>query len=185
MQTPWCTAGFGTVYGQPVGIVANNGILFSEAALKGAHFVELCAQRKVPLLFLQNITGFMVGRKVRVGLPRTCCRTMRAATLPCCVPEGSMLALEGAWTQHKKQFMQTDPRLVPQSIDTQESGTPVCTTCRQPVCYRGVACAKCAFVCERAVRGRRDCQGWCQDGDGCCKCKGGCNALTGRMYEPR
>lgn len=52
-----CDAGFGTIYGQPVGIVANNGVLFSEAALKGAHFVELCGQRKIPLLFLQNITG--------------------------------------------------------------------------------------------------------------------------------
>jgi 3-methylcrotonyl-CoA carboxylase beta subunit/propionyl-CoA carboxylase len=49
--------------GYPVGIVANNGILFSESALKGAHFIELCGQRKVPLLFLQNITGFMVGRQ--------------------------------------------------------------------------------------------------------------------------
>ena len=55
--------GFAHLYGVPVGIVANNGILFSESAQKGAHFIELCAQRKVPLLFLQNITGFMVGRK--------------------------------------------------------------------------------------------------------------------------
>ena len=55
--------GFARIHGYPVGIVANNGILFSESALKGAHFVELCAQRGVPLLFLQNITGFMVGRK--------------------------------------------------------------------------------------------------------------------------
>ena len=47
----------------PVGIIANNGILFSESAQKGAHFIELCCQRKVPLIFLQNITGFMVGRK--------------------------------------------------------------------------------------------------------------------------
>jgi 3-methylcrotonyl-CoA carboxylase beta subunit len=56
--------GFAHVEGMPVGIVANNGILFSESAEKGAHFVELCCQRKVPLVFLQNITGFMVGRKV-------------------------------------------------------------------------------------------------------------------------
>ena len=49
--------------GMPVGIVANNGVLFSESALKGAHFVELCSQRKIPLVFLQNITGFMVGQK--------------------------------------------------------------------------------------------------------------------------
>ena len=55
--------GFAHVKGCPVGIVANNGVLFSEAAQKGAHFVELCSQRRIPLLFLQNITGFMVGRK--------------------------------------------------------------------------------------------------------------------------
>lgn len=57
-----CSAGFSTIYGQPVGIVANNGVLFSEAALKGAHFVELCGQRKIPLLFLQNITGKQCGQ---------------------------------------------------------------------------------------------------------------------------
>ena len=55
--------GFGRVMGYPIGIVANNGILFSESSLKGAHFVELCCQRKVPLLFMQNITGFMVGKE--------------------------------------------------------------------------------------------------------------------------
>jgi 3-methylcrotonyl-CoA carboxylase beta subunit len=55
--------GFAHIEGMPVGIIANNGILFSEAALKGAHFIELCCQRKIPLVFLQNITGFMVGRK--------------------------------------------------------------------------------------------------------------------------
>ena len=55
--------GFAHIHGMPVGIVANNGILFSESAQKGAHFIELCAQRKIPLVFLQNITGFMVGRK--------------------------------------------------------------------------------------------------------------------------
>lgn len=59
--------GFAHVNGMPIGIVANNGILFSEAALKGAHFVELCSQRKVPLVFLQNITGFMVGQKYETG----------------------------------------------------------------------------------------------------------------------
>ena len=55
--------GFARIEGMPVGIIANNGILFSESALKGAHFIELCCQRKTPLVFLQNITGFMVGRK--------------------------------------------------------------------------------------------------------------------------
>ena len=55
--------GFAHVKGCPVGVIANNGVLFSESAQKGAHFVELCSQRKIPLVFLQNITGFMVGRK--------------------------------------------------------------------------------------------------------------------------
>lgn len=59
--------GFARIWGYPVGIVANKGILFSESALKGAHFIELCAQRGIPLLFLQNITGFMVGRKYEAG----------------------------------------------------------------------------------------------------------------------
>ncbi len=59
--------GFARLYGYPLGIVANNGILFSESAQKGAHFIELCAQRGIPLLFLQNITGFMVGRKYENG----------------------------------------------------------------------------------------------------------------------
>ena len=55
--------GFAYIHGIPVGIIANNGVLFSESAVKGAHFVELCSQRKIPLVFLQNITGFMVGRR--------------------------------------------------------------------------------------------------------------------------
>src|SRR5690606_8039091 len=59
--------GFAHINGYPVGIVANNGILFSESALKGAHFIELCAQRDIPLIFLQNITGFMVGSKYERG----------------------------------------------------------------------------------------------------------------------
>ena len=59
--------GFAHLHGVPVGILANNGILFSESALKGAHFIELCAQRRIPLIFLQNITGFMVGRKYEQG----------------------------------------------------------------------------------------------------------------------
>jgi len=59
--------GFARLWGYPIGIVANNGILFSESAQKGAHFIELCAQRGIPLVFLQNITGFMVGRKYENG----------------------------------------------------------------------------------------------------------------------
>jgi len=64
-QTLVC--GFARIWGYPVGILANNGILFSESALKGAHFIELCCQRGIPLLFLQNISGFMVGRKYESG----------------------------------------------------------------------------------------------------------------------
>mmetsp|Transcript_2977 Transcript_2977/g.4356 ORF Transcript_2977/g.4356 Transcript_2977/m.4356 type:complete len:586 (+) Transcript_2977:51-1808(+) len=59
--------GFAKIHGYPVGIIANNGILFSESALKGAHFIELCCQRQIPLLFLQNISGFMVGKKYETG----------------------------------------------------------------------------------------------------------------------
>ena len=59
--------GFARIHGHPVGIVANNGVLFSEAAMKGAHFIELCDQRGIPLLFLQNISGFMVGRDAEAG----------------------------------------------------------------------------------------------------------------------
>jgi 3-methylcrotonyl-CoA carboxylase beta subunit len=60
---PTLVTGFAHIEGMPVGIVANNGVLFSESAMKGAHFIELCCQRRVPLVFLQNITGFMVGQK--------------------------------------------------------------------------------------------------------------------------
>ncbi|CEM07578.1 unnamed protein product [Vitrella brassicaformis CCMP3155] len=59
--------GFGHLYGVPVGVLANNGVLFSEAALKGAHFIELCAKRQIPILFIQNITGFMVGHAAEKG----------------------------------------------------------------------------------------------------------------------
>jgi 3-methylcrotonyl-CoA carboxylase beta subunit len=59
--------GFAHIHGHPVGIIANNGVLFSESAMKGAHFIELCDKRKIPLLFLQNITGFMVGREYEMG----------------------------------------------------------------------------------------------------------------------
>ena len=54
--------GYARLYGQLVGVIGNNGVLFSESALKGAHFIQLCAQKKIPLIFLQNITGFMVGK---------------------------------------------------------------------------------------------------------------------------
>ena len=64
---PTLVTGFARICGHPAGIVANNGILFSESALKGAHFIELCDQRRVPLVFLQNITGFMVGRAYEAG----------------------------------------------------------------------------------------------------------------------
>jgi 3-methylcrotonyl-CoA carboxylase beta subunit len=64
---PTLVTGFAHIWGYPVGILANNGILFSQSAQKGAHFIELCAQRGIPLVFLQNITGFMVGRKYEAG----------------------------------------------------------------------------------------------------------------------
>ena len=64
---PTLVCGFGHLMGYPVGVVANNGVIFGESALKGAHFVELCSQRRIPLLFLQNITGFMVGKRYEQG----------------------------------------------------------------------------------------------------------------------
>jgi 3-methylcrotonyl-CoA carboxylase beta subunit len=63
MYGPTIVTGFMKLYGMQVGVVANNGVLYSECALKAAHFIELCCQRNVPILFLQNITGFMVGKK--------------------------------------------------------------------------------------------------------------------------
>ncbi len=71
--------GFARIWGMQVGILANNGILFSESALKGAHFIELCCQRRIPLLFLQNIAGFMVGRKYEAGASQ---RTARSSLPP-------------------------------------------------------------------------------------------------------
>jgi 3-methylcrotonyl-CoA carboxylase beta subunit len=64
---PTLVTGFARLHGHPVGIVANNGVLFSESALKGAHFIELCDQRGIPLVFLQNISGFMVGKDYEQG----------------------------------------------------------------------------------------------------------------------
>ena len=83
--------GFAHIKGCPVGIVANNGVLFSEAAQKGAHFIELCAQRKIPLVFLQNITGFMVGRKYEnEGIARHGAK-MVTAVATAAVPKVTML----------------------------------------------------------------------------------------------
>ncbi|XP_054161746.1 methylcrotonoyl-CoA carboxylase beta chain, mitochondrial-like [Oppia nitens] len=64
---PTLVTGFARLFGYPIGIVANNGVLFSESALKGAHFIQLCCQRKIPLVFLQNITGFMIGKDAENG----------------------------------------------------------------------------------------------------------------------
>ncbi|MGH3623257.1 MAG: carboxyl transferase domain-containing protein, partial [Sciscionella sp.] len=64
---PTLVTGFARIHGHPIGVVANNGVLFGESAVKGAHFIELCDQRRIPLVFLQNITGFMVGREYEAG----------------------------------------------------------------------------------------------------------------------
>jgi len=64
---PTVVCGFARIWGYPVGVIGNNGVLFSESALKATHFIELCAQRNIPLIFLQNITGFMVGKKFEQG----------------------------------------------------------------------------------------------------------------------
>ncbi|HEX4997055.1 MAG TPA: carboxyl transferase domain-containing protein [Terriglobia bacterium] len=67
LYAPTVICGFARIWGYPVGIIANNGVLFSESALKATHFIELCCQRRIPLVFLQNITGFMVGKKAEHG----------------------------------------------------------------------------------------------------------------------
>ncbi|MGH6836356.1 MAG: carboxyl transferase domain-containing protein [Methylocella sp.] len=83
--------GFAHIFGYPVGILANNGILFSESALKGAHFIELCAQRKIPLVFLQNITGFMVGQKYEAqGIAKDGAKLV-AAVACTCVPKFTII----------------------------------------------------------------------------------------------
>src|SRR5437588_8786166 len=64
---PTIVTGFARIFGYKVGILANNGVLFSESALKATHFIELCNQRRIPLIFLQNITGFMVGKEYERG----------------------------------------------------------------------------------------------------------------------
>ena len=83
--------GFAHIMGCPVGIVANNGVLFAESAEKGAHFVELCSQRNIPLVFLQNITGFMVGRKYEnAGIARAGAK-MVTAVATTSVPKITMI----------------------------------------------------------------------------------------------
>jgi 3-methylcrotonyl-CoA carboxylase beta subunit len=79
--------GFARIWGHPVGIVANNGVLFSESAVKGAHFIELCDQRRIPLVFLQNITGFMVGREYEAGGIAKHGAKMVTAVATCRVPK--------------------------------------------------------------------------------------------------
>lgn len=82
--------GFGRIFGQPVGIIGNNGILFNESALKGAHFIELCTQRNIPLVFLQNITGFMV---CKLGLFSVTLLLKELSTPLCYFEEGHALNL--------------------------------------------------------------------------------------------
>ncbi|MDA8049699.1 MAG: methylcrotonoyl-CoA carboxylase [Rhodospirillales bacterium] len=88
---PTLVTGFAHIFGYPVGIIANNGILFSESAEKGAHFIELCTQRGIPLVFLQNITGFMVGRKYEAGGIAKHGAKMVAAVASAAVPKFTMI----------------------------------------------------------------------------------------------
>ncbi|WP_206454235.1 carboxyl transferase domain-containing protein [Aurantimonas marina] len=88
---PTLVCGFAHLRGMPVGIIANNGVLFSESAVKGAHFVELCSQRNIPLVFLQNITGFMVGRQYEAGGIAKHGAKLVAAVATTAVPKITML----------------------------------------------------------------------------------------------
>jgi 3-methylcrotonyl-CoA carboxylase beta subunit len=85
--------GFGKIHGLPIGIVANNGILFSDSSLKAAHFVQLCGQRKVPILFVQNITGFMVGKQAENnGIAKDGAKLVTAVS---CVPVPKLTLIVG------------------------------------------------------------------------------------------
>jgi hypothetical protein len=100
--------GFARIEGMPVGIIANNGILFSESAQKGAHFIELCCQRKIPLVFLQNITGFMVGRKYEnEGIARTAPRWSRPWP-----PPGAQVHHHHRRQLRRRQLRHVRPRLL-------------------------------------------------------------------------
>ncbi len=85
--------GFGKIHGLPIGIVANNGVLFSDSSLKAAHFVQLCGQRKVPILFVQNITGFMVGKQAENnGIAKDGAKLVTAVS---CVPVPKLTLIVG------------------------------------------------------------------------------------------
>lgn len=85
--------GFGKIYGLPIGIVANNGILFSDSSLKAAHFVQLCGQRQIPILFVQNITGFMVGKQAENnGIAKDGAKLVTAVS---CVPVPKLTLIVG------------------------------------------------------------------------------------------
>ncbi len=85
--------GFGKIHGLPIGIVANNGVLFSDSSLKAAHFVQICGQRKVPILFLQNITGFMVGKQAEnSGIAKDGAKLVTAVS---CVPVPKLTLIVG------------------------------------------------------------------------------------------
>ena len=102
--------GFAWIEGMPVGIIANNGILFSESAQKGAHFIELCCQRKVPLVFLQNITGFMVGRKYEnEGIARHGAKMVTAVS---CAQVPKFTVIIGG-SVRRRQLRHVRPRLRP------------------------------------------------------------------------
>ena len=107
-QTLIC--GFAHIWGYPVGIIANNGILFSESSLKGAHFIELCCQRNIPLVFLQNITGFMVGKKYEAGGIARDGAKLVTAVATAGVPKFTVVIGGSLW---RRQLRHVRPRLQP------------------------------------------------------------------------
>ena len=102
--------GFAHMHGQPVGILANNGVLFAESAVKGAHFIELCNQRNIPLLFLQNITGFMVGTEAeRGGIAKHSAKLVYAVSTAR-VPRFTVIIARVLW---RRKLRHVRPRLRP------------------------------------------------------------------------
>jgi acetyl-CoA carboxylase carboxyltransferase component len=138
--------GFAHVWGYPVGVLANNGVLFSESALKATHFIELCAQRSVPLVFLQNITGFMVGRQFETGGIAKDGAKMVAAVSNACVPKFTVIiggsygagnyGMCGRAYGPRQLWMWPNARI--SVMGGEQAANVLCTVKRDQLAHRGV-----------------------------------------------
>ena len=182
--------------GVPVGIIANNGVLFSESAVKGAHFVELCAQRRIPLVFLQNITGFMVGRRYEAeGIARHGAKLVTAVATTA-VPKMTMLVGGSfgagnygmAGRAYQPRFLWTWPNSRISVMGGEQAAGVLATVRREGIERQGrdlerrggggvqgadagdVRAAVASALCERAALGRRGDRS-AQDAGRCWRCR--------------